>query len=44
MIIRHDIDLGEAFADITDPDTYVKGVPHATFQRLRNEDPRKLVG
>src|SRR5512145_2936446 len=33
------INLGEAFADITDPDTYVRGVPHATFKRLRDEDP-----
>jgi cytochrome P450 len=27
------------FADIVDPDAYVHGVPHATFQRLRDEDP-----
>ncbi len=33
------LDLGEAYADITDPDVYVTGVPHATFKRLRNEDP-----
>jgi cytochrome P450 len=33
------VDLGVADADITDPDTYVSGVPHATFQRLRDEDP-----
>lgn len=26
-------------ADISDPDTFVAGVPHATFQRLRREDP-----
>jgi cytochrome P450 len=32
-------DLGPAEADIADPDTYVAGVPHATFQRLRREDP-----
>jgi hypothetical protein len=32
-------ELGDAHADITDPDIYVKGVPHATFQRLRDEDP-----
>ena len=38
-MIRYDVDLGEAFADITDPDAYVHGVPHATFQRLRDEDP-----
>jgi cytochrome P450 len=33
------VDLGPADADITDPDTYVRGVPHATFQRLRDSDP-----
>lgn len=32
-------DLGRADADITDPDTYTTGVPHATFQRLRDNDP-----
>jgi cytochrome P450 len=32
-------DLGPAEADIADPDTYVAGVPHATFRRLRREDP-----
>lgn len=26
-------------ADILDPDVYVHGVPHATFERLRDEDP-----
>lgn len=30
---------GPADADIGDPDTYVAGVPHATFARLRREDP-----
>lgn len=34
-----EINLGEAFADITDPETYLNGVPHATFKRLRDEDP-----
>jgi len=29
----------ERFADIIDPEIYVNGVPHATFQRLREEDP-----
>jgi cytochrome P450 len=29
----------ERFADIVDPEVYVHGVPHATFQRLRDEDP-----
>ncbi len=33
------VDLGPADADITDPDTYVRGVPHATFQRLRDTEP-----
>ena len=33
------VDLGRMDADITDPDAYVDGVPHATFQRLRDEDP-----
>lgn len=32
-------DLGPADADIADPDTYTAGVPHATFLRLRREDP-----
>ena len=26
-------------ADIADPDTYVDGVPHETFERLRREAP-----
>lgn len=29
----------DPFADIVDPDVYVQGVPHAAFQRLRDEDP-----
>ncbi len=33
------LDLGPEDADITDPDTYVHGVPHATFERLRRSDP-----
>ena len=32
-------DLGPDDADITDPDTFVHGVPHATFARLRRSDP-----
>ncbi len=32
-------DLGPDDADITNHDTYVAGVPHATFSRLRAEDP-----
>jgi cytochrome P450 len=34
-----ELDLGPADADITDPDVYTAGVPHATFWRLRREDP-----
>ena len=34
-----DGDLGPDDADIADPDTYVAGVPHATFLRLRRDDP-----
>jgi cytochrome P450 len=34
-----DGDLGPDDADIVDPDTYVRGVPHATFRRLRRDDP-----
>ncbi len=33
------LDLGPDDADIVDPDTYVAGVPHATFRRLRTEEP-----
>jgi cytochrome P450 len=29
----------EPYADIVDPEIYVHGVPHATFRRLRDEDP-----
>ena len=32
-------DLGAADADITSHDAYTSGVPHATFERLRREDP-----
>ena len=34
-----ELDLGDDRADITDHDTYVRGVPHATFERLRRDDP-----
>ncbi len=33
------INLERPDLDITDPDMYVHGVPHATFKRLRDEDP-----
>jgi cytochrome P450 len=31
--------VSQRFADIVEPDVYVNGVPHATFKRLRDEDP-----
>jgi cytochrome P450 len=34
-----EFDMGPADADICDPDTFVQGIPHATFQRLRDNDP-----
>jgi cytochrome P450 len=39
MTDRIEVELGPSDADITDPDSYVDGVPYATFQRLRDEDP-----
>jgi cytochrome P450 len=36
---RIDLDLGPDDADIVDPDVYVRGVPYATFDRLRRDDP-----
>ena len=33
------INLENPHLDITDPDVYIHGVPHATFKRLRDEDP-----
>jgi cytochrome P450 len=38
-----ELDLGDAYADITDHDVYTHGVPHATFRRLREEDPVSFV-
>src|SRR3569832_1977705 len=29
----------DVHADIADPDVYVRGVPHGTFRRLRDDDP-----
>lgn len=34
-----ELDLGDDHADITSHDTYTAGVPYATFERLRREDP-----
>jgi cytochrome P450 len=39
MSSEYNLLLGEAYADITAHDTYLNGVPHATFKRLRDEDP-----
>ncbi|HEV3214013.1 MAG TPA: cytochrome P450 [Acidimicrobiales bacterium] len=39
MALATELDLGDAHADITDHDVYTRGVPHATFLRLRKEDP-----
>jgi cytochrome P450 len=36
---RTELDVGRPDADITDPDAYLDGVPHATFERLRRTDP-----
>lgn len=32
-------DLGDPYADITSHDTYLRGFPHAAFQRLRETEP-----
>ena len=32
-------DRGDEYADLTSHDTFVRGVPHATFARLRREEP-----
>ncbi len=34
-----EMDLGDDRADLSSHDTFVDGVPHATFARLRREDP-----
>ena len=34
----HD-DRGEEYADLTSHDTFLRGVPHATFTRMRREEP-----
>lgn len=33
------INPGDPYADITDPDVYARGIPHAAFKRLRDDDP-----
>jgi cytochrome P450 len=39
MTTEQHMNRQDKFADITDPDVYVTGVPHAAFKRLRDEDP-----
>ena len=34
-----DMDLGRDDLDIVDPDSYLRGFPHATFKRLRDAQP-----
>ncbi len=36
---RPPIVVGDRHLDLTDPDVHRAGVPHATFQRLRDEEP-----
>lgn len=39
MMNQCNIDPADPYADITNPDLYMCGVPHAAFKRLRNDDP-----
>ena len=36
---QNNIDPGDPYLNITDPDIYTRGVPHATFKRLRDNEP-----
>ena len=36
---RIEVEFGDDHADLTSHDTFVEGIPHATFDRLRREDP-----
>jgi cytochrome P450 len=38
------VDLGEDGADLTSHDAFVRAVPHATFARMRREQPVSWVG
>ena len=31
--------IDDGFLDISDHDSFINGVPHYTFERLRNNDP-----
>ena len=42
-LIDPDFVMGDDHADLTSHDTYTKGVPHATFARLRKEEPVSWV-
>lgn len=33
------VEMGDAYADLTSHDTFTQGIPHATFKRLRETDP-----
>src|SRR2546427_4357290 len=35
----HNIDPGDPYVNLTNPDIYTRGVPHAAFKRLRDNDP-----
>ncbi|MEL6268969.1 MAG: cytochrome P450 [Chloroflexota bacterium] len=39
MNARNIVDTGDTTADILSPDTYTQGVPHAAFEKLRDDDP-----
>ncbi len=38
-MMLNQIDTGDTYANIVDPDLYTHGVPHSTFKRLRDEEP-----
>ncbi|MFQ5557339.1 MAG: cytochrome P450 [Acidimicrobiales bacterium] len=38
-MIDPEVELGDDHADLTSHDTFVAGVPHATFARMRREEP-----
>lgn len=42
-LIDSDFVMGDDHADLTSHDTYVAGVPHATFARLREQEPVSWV-
>jgi cytochrome P450 len=34
-----EVEMGDEYGDLRSHDTFVHGMPHATFARLRREDP-----